>query len=965
MTTIRVILSLAATFNWHLHQLDVNTTFLHGDLHEEVYMKLPPGLEVYDPSLVCKLQKSLYGLKQASRQWHEKLTGVLVSIGYRKSVADHSLFLKSTTTGFTAILVYVDDLVLTGTDLAEIQSVKQILDSKFSIKDLGHLKFFLGMEVARFTSGITLYQRKYVLDLLQDSGMLACKPVSTPMEYNSKLHSQSGTPLTDPTSYRKLVGKLLYLTHTRPEICYAVGHLSQFLNSPTDLHHQAAHRVLRYLKGCPSRGLFFSSDNTTTLKGFSDSDWGACMDTRRSVTGWCFFLGSSLISWKSKRQDTVSRSSAEAEYRAMAMASCEAQWLKFLLKDLGIDHSAPISLYCDNRSALHIAANPVFHERTKHIEIDCHVVRERVQNGVLHLLPINSNAQLADILTKPLSPHPFTNIGCKLGMIDIHMPACGGLPRLSLPFVAAPPTITAAPAVLAGFTASLCSCIMKLNTILKLSLSQYVDGERLPTVYAFSLVEHNRKLLDTALIRARLFLAGEFLRFNTDNVQPCPRLLNMRSHICKTGTERNLYFTKICSLSTIAREYLAIRTVGSLAYKDLILNAIGDNSGTEAEGWKIPKPLKEFVDSTFNQYQREAITEEKRDLGIGVEMGIEVDVGLGIERPDADLMHGTPFVEVHDRSQEHQDNMACFQKGEQQCTLNAVVHHRLADNRSQTYSSSRTCHVYLLQILIGGTAPPAAPAAPASARAAPAPELGAAGLSSKAFVLIQAPPGTGKTQTILGILSTILHATPTRVNSKSRAIELKQGSQLPMEEKYKHWGLASLWMNSINPRDSLMLKDGDDGFFPTTGNELKPETVTSSRKYRVRILVCAPSNSALDEIVLRVLNGGVHDENDRAYCPKIVRVGLKAHHSIKPVVLDELMKQKRDCSNKSSTDKQSNDFSIRDAILEEATIVFSTLSFSGSNIFSKLSRRFDVVIIDEALSASKIFFRLVDESPVS
>ncbi|KAK7260354.1 hypothetical protein RIF29_26329 [Crotalaria pallida] len=370
------------------------------------------------------------------------------------------------------------------------------------------------------------------------------------------------------------------------------------------------------------------------------------------------------------------------------------------------------------------------------------------------------------------------------------------------------------------------------NDLLLISKDKYVRGKRLPTVYAFSLVEHNRKLPDTALIRARLFLAGEFLRFNTDNVQPCPRLLNMRSHICKTGTERTLYFMKICSLSTIAREYLAIRTIGSLAYKDLILNAIGDNSGTEAEGWKIPKPLKEFVDSNFNQYQREAIT---------------------------------------------------------------------------------------------------------------------AGLSSKAFVLIQGPPGTGKTQTILGILSTILHATPTRVHSK--AIELKQGPQLPMEEKYKHWGLASPWMNSINPRDSLMPKDGDDGFFPTTGNELKPETVTSSRKYRVRVLVCAPSNSALDEIVLRVLNGGVHDENDRAYCPKIVRVGLKAHHSIKPVVLDELMKQKRDCANKSSTDKQSNDFSIRDAILEEATIVFSTLSFSGSNIFSKLSRRFDVVIIDEAAQA--------------
>ncbi|XP_014490127.1 probable helicase MAGATAMA 3 isoform X2 [Vigna radiata var. radiata] len=372
------------------------------------------------------------------------------------------------------------------------------------------------------------------------------------------------------------------------------------------------------------------------------------------------------------------------------------------------------------------------------------------------------------------------------------------------------------------------------NDLLLLSRDKCVDGKRLPTVYAFALVEHVRKYFDTRLVRVRLYLAGEFLKYNTDDVKSCPRLFNMRSHICET--ERQLYFMKQCSLSTIAREYLAIRTLGCLPYKDLILSAVGEDFGTEGEGWKIPTPLREYVESSFNQYQREAIT---------------------------------------------------------------------------------------------------------------------AGLSSKAFVLIQGPPGTGKTQTILGILSTILHATPTRVHSKT--YELRQGPQLSTEEKKRHWGLASPWLSGINPRDSLMPKDGDDGFYPTTGNELKPEAVTSSRKYRVRVLVCAPSNSALDEIVLRVLNGGVHDENDRVYCPKIVRIGLKAHHSIKAVSLDELMKQKRSSANKSSTNKQStagsNDDSIRAAILDEATIVFSTLSFSGSHVFSKLNRGFDVVIIDEAAQA--------------
>ncbi|KAI4296287.1 hypothetical protein L6164_036256 [Bauhinia variegata] len=376
------------------------------------------------------------------------------------------------------------------------------------------------------------------------------------------------------------------------------------------------------------------------------------------------------------------------------------------------------------------------------------------------------------------------------------------------------------------------------NDLLLISKEKFVGGKKLPTVYAFALVEHIRKFSETRLVRVRLYLAGEFSHYNTNKMESSPRLLNLRSHICEP--ERQLYFLKICSLSTIAREYVAIQSVSSLPYKDLILSAVRQNSGTEDEGWKISTSLKEYVESTFNQYQREAIT---------------------------------------------------------------------------------------------------------------------AGLSPKAFVLIQGPPGTGKTQTILGLLSTILHATPARVHSKGATLELNRGPQLPIEEKCKLWEQASPWFCGINPRDSLMPKDGDDGFFPTTGNELKPEAVTSSRKHRVRVLVCAPSNSALDEIVLRVLNGGIRDENDHAYCPNIVRIGLKAHHSIKSVALDELVKQKRGNVNQSSTDKQksgstrSDDDSIRAAMLEEATIVFSTLSFSGSHLFSKLNRSFDVVIIDEAAQA--------------
>jgi hypothetical protein len=420
MTTVRVFMALAASQDWPLFQLDVNTAFLHGDLNEEVYMKPPPGLPLQQENLVCKLQRSLYGLKQASRQWNAKLTETLISSGFIQSKADYSLFTKKTSRGFTAILVYVDDLVLGGTDIEEINQLKSMLDQKFSIKDLGQLKYFLGFDVARTKAGIALCQRKYTLDLLADAGLLAAKPCSTPMQPQLQLHKSSGTPLTDPTTYRRLIGRLLYLTHSRPEISYAVSKLSQFLDAPTDTHMLAGLHVLRFLKNHPGQGLFFSASSPLTLKGYSDSDWGACPDTRRSTTGFCFFIGTSLVSWKSKKQNVVSRSSSEAEYRALAQATCEGQWLLYLLRDFLVSHDNPIVLYCDNKSALHIVANPVFHERTKHIEIDCHVVRDKIQSNILHLLPVTSKEQVADIFTKSLQPGPFHTLQSKLGMFDMY-----------------------------------------------------------------------------------------------------------------------------------------------------------------------------------------------------------------------------------------------------------------------------------------------------------------------------------------------------------------------------------------------------------------------------------------------------------------------------------------------------------------------------------------------------------------
>ncbi|XP_019153846.1 PREDICTED: uncharacterized protein LOC109150391 [Ipomoea nil] len=390
MTTIRTLLAVAAAKNWHLHQMDVNNAFLNGDLEEEVYMQPPLGFYGGRKGQVCKLIKSLYGLKQASRQWNTKLTTALQHMGFKQAVPDSSLFIRGKNRSLVALLIYVDDIVIACESLEIIQDVKKQLSSAFLLKDLGPLRYFLGLEVARHKKGIAVCQRKYAVELLEDTGFTNAKPVFSPTVPSHKLSKNEGVSLQDNNQYRRIVGKLLYLTITRPDISFATQQLSHFLDKPIDLHLQATHRVLRYIKAAPGQGLFFPSTSDLQLKAYSDSDRGACIDTRRSVTGFCIFLGDALISWKSKKQPTVSKSSSEAEYRALAATSCEVQWLTYLLAEFGVNHSEAVAIYCDSKSAVAIAENPVFHERTKHIELDCHFVRDKLHKGLIKLFHISS-----------------------------------------------------------------------------------------------------------------------------------------------------------------------------------------------------------------------------------------------------------------------------------------------------------------------------------------------------------------------------------------------------------------------------------------------------------------------------------------------------------------------------------------------------------------------------------------------
>lgn len=290
------------------------------------------------------------------------------------------------------------------------------------MKGLGLLKYFLGIEVARNNDGIYLCQQKYTLDIITKTSHLGSKPAPFLIEQIHQL-SLSTTPLLDdPKSYRRLVGRLIYLSFTRPDLAYRVHILAQFMHAPCQEHWDAAIRVVRYLKGSLGQGILLRSASDLNISGWCDYDWASCPLTRRSLSGWLVFLGTSLVSWNTKKQHIVSCSSAEAEYRAMAVLTCELKWIKALLASLGVEHPQAMSLFCDSQSALHIAHNPVFHERTKHIKVDCHYIRDAVQDGTMVPSHVSTDVQRADIFTKALGKSKFLSLLRKLDIYNLHAP---------------------------------------------------------------------------------------------------------------------------------------------------------------------------------------------------------------------------------------------------------------------------------------------------------------------------------------------------------------------------------------------------------------------------------------------------------------------------------------------------------------------------------------------------------------
>lgn len=312
--------------------------------------------------------------------------------------------------------LFVDDIILTGSNSTLLNSLISKLSSRFSLKDLGNLSYFLGVEVLPHPHGIFLSQQKYIQDLLTRAHMSNAKPVPTSMVTHPPLSMHNGTPLANPTEYRALVGSLQYLCLTRLDISFAVNKLSQYMHKPTEDHWTALKRLLRYIAGTTSQGLLLRRNSPVNLHAFTDSDWARDTDNYISTTGYIVYLGRNPISWSSRKQRTIARSSTEAEYRAIAATTAEVLWVQNLLRELGHTPTTKPALYCDNMGATYVAANPKFHSKMKHLGLDYHFVRENVQNQNLRVSYISGNDQLADALTKPLPRTRFHDLMSKIGL---------------------------------------------------------------------------------------------------------------------------------------------------------------------------------------------------------------------------------------------------------------------------------------------------------------------------------------------------------------------------------------------------------------------------------------------------------------------------------------------------------------------------------------------------------------------
>lgn len=424
LPSIRVFLALCINFNLKIHQLDVCSAFLNGDIQDDVYIKLPKGFKEIEGT-VCKLKKSLYGLKTSPKNWNDKFHELMSKMSFKRSEYEYCLYIKTNVKSKMYILIYVDDLLVAGTNEKEVDNVIKILNNTFKMNNLGQIKHFLGMNITQNLSEgkITINQTNYLRGVLEKFGMLNCKPSKTPMNNNfhhDYLKRVKSENLEIEKRCRMAIGSLMYaMLCSRPDICVSISILSRYQTCASYDLWKEIKRVLRYIQGTIDMSLVYQKNNNCEylIVGYSDSDWaGDCTD-RKSTTGYVFKVFNCTVSWACRKQSSVSLSSTEAEYIALSQSVSEACWLRYLFYDLNIcENYVTVLVFADNQSAIKVCKNPEFHKRLKHVDIRYHFVRNKIKDNVVMLKYISTHDQQADLFTKPLGFTQFKKLREKLGL---------------------------------------------------------------------------------------------------------------------------------------------------------------------------------------------------------------------------------------------------------------------------------------------------------------------------------------------------------------------------------------------------------------------------------------------------------------------------------------------------------------------------------------------------------------------
>ncbi|GJV52810.1 putative ribonuclease H-like domain-containing protein [Tanacetum coccineum] len=415
---IRLFLAFASFMGFTVYQMDVKSAFLYGNITEEVYVKQPPGFEdPSHPNKVYRVVKALYGLHQAPRAWYERLSTFLLKHGYRRGAIDKTLFIKKDRRDIMLVQVYVDDIIFGSTKSSMVKDFEDLMQKEFKMSSMGELTFFLGLQVKQTSAGIFLSQDKYVKDILNKFDFRTIKPASTPIEAHKSLGKDEEGEDVDVHLYRSMIGCLMYLTASRPDIMFAVCLCARFQVTPKVSHLHAVKRIFRYLKHQPKLGLWYPKDSPFHLEAFSDSDYAGDNHDRRSTSGGCQYLGRRLVSWQCKKQTIVAISSTEAEYVAAASCCAQVLWMQNQLLDYGFNFMNT-EIHIDNESTICIVKNPVFHSKTKHIQIRHHFIRDCYEQRLINVVKVHTDDNVADLLTKGFDLARFNFLVVTIGMMN-------------------------------------------------------------------------------------------------------------------------------------------------------------------------------------------------------------------------------------------------------------------------------------------------------------------------------------------------------------------------------------------------------------------------------------------------------------------------------------------------------------------------------------------------------------------